>query len=142
MRTDDGALDLAADWGGRKNAPLPRDVSDAMEQSPDTASMYESIGTEGASVLLIPTLSHELVNGAVCLARDNDGDDHDDDQRDMLAGIAGHIGIAIEQIANVLKLGSDCQSREIASGVANASPVLRLGRTTVGHLNRYRGERR
>ena len=137
MRTDDGALDLAADCGGRKNAPLPRDVGNAMEQSPDTASMYESIGTEGASVLLIPTLSHELVNGAVCLARDNDGDDHDDDQRDMLAGIAGHIGIAIEQIANVLKLERISRTDEL-TGLLNRRAFFEEVTRRYKHLGRMK----
>lgn len=41
MREEEGALNLAADCGGRKDAPLPSDVVGALERSPNTTSIHE-----------------------------------------------------------------------------------------------------
>ena len=137
MREEEGALYLAADSGGRKDAPAPSDVADVMERSSNAAPLQDNIGADAASVLVIPTLSHEIVNGAVCVARDQDGAELDDDQRQMLAGIAGHIGIAIEQIANVLKLERISRTDEL-TGLLNRRAFFEEVTRRYKHLGRMK----
>lgn len=42
---------------------------------------------------------HRTINGAICIARETGDGEWSDDDRDLLSGIAAHLGIAMEQIA-------------------------------------------
>ena len=137
MRQEDGSLDLAADCGGLKDAPEPVDVVTAFERSPEAFSMYQTFNEGSAPVLVIPTLSHDVVNGALCVDWAGRSDQFDEDQREMLAGISGHIGIAIEQIANVLKLERISRTDEL-TGLLNRRAFFEEVTRRYKHLGRMK----
>lgn len=68
----------------------------------DTAASGGTVvETTAGNYRCLMTLSqhHHAINGAICIAREaNDGEWGDDD-RDLLSGVAAHLGIAMEQIA-------------------------------------------
>ena len=137
MLADDEAFTLAADFGGRATAPLPEAVVGAVEHSPDTTSVLITLDGRDAPLLIVPTRSHDVFNGALCVDWNGDGAPADQEQREMLAGIGGHIGIAIEQIANVLKLERISRTDEL-TGLLNRRAFFEEVTRRYRHLGRMK----
>lgn len=91
------------DWAGNVktaiDAMTARLVAKNLDQGEGPDDIVELV-SGGLRLLAVVTRYRGQANGAICLARLPDGKPWDADERQLAAGVANHLGIAIEQINN------------------------------------------
>ncbi|MCH7929296.1 MAG: diguanylate cyclase [Proteobacteria bacterium] len=93
-----GALEAASSYGAKPGEDLLArlvEAIDGMAAGRDS----EAVRIAGSEVLIAKTTHGLGVNGAICVLRDAEGGEWSEDDHALMAGITGHLGIAIEQIA-------------------------------------------
>jgi len=102
LRGEDRALKLAADYGGMEGVPVESEIDAQIKDAKSNPGPYE-LAVAGTIGLTMPSVCHDIVNGAICVSRAA-SEPFNDDARLLLAGVADHLGIAIEQVLNLQKL--------------------------------------
>jgi diguanylate cyclase (GGDEF)-like protein/PAS domain S-box-containing protein len=110
---------------------LGRLVEMARGERPGHAS-----AAEVARALLAPSLYAQSVNGGVAISRDDNAGWGDDD-RDLLLGIAGHVGMAIEQAAIHEKL-QHLSRTDSLTGLLNRRAFMDEAGRRLSHAQRTR----
>ena len=91
---------------------------------------------EVGPVLLAPSHHGDKANGGVAVAR-HEGEGWSEDDRDLLAGIAGHVGIAIEQASTHEQLHVLSRT-DALTGLLNRRAFLDEADRRLGHARRNR----
>ena len=91
----------------------------------------------GQRVLAVPSHYRGGLNGVICVARAKEDTPFGEDERALLAGVANHVGIAIEQIANHKKLEVLSRTDEL-TGLPNRRAFDEEVRRRFDHLRRMR----
>ncbi len=91
----EGTIVHAADYGDGPLESIDSLVADLTE-----SRWRNEVKLDGWHVLAEAARQRDDVVGAICVLRRSEGEPWTRDHRNLLAGVAGHLGIAIEQIAN------------------------------------------
>ncbi len=94
---DDDAVALASAFP--EAAEPPSEVLDRLADLATTAAATDQGTVELMDVLLAPSQYAQAINGGVAIRRAA-GEAWSDDDRDLLQGLAGHVGIALEQASS------------------------------------------
>jgi len=129
---DDGAVALASAFPEGSEPP-----SDALTSLADLATKADSAnqGTmEVAELLLAPSHYAQAINGGVAIRRAA-GEAWSDDDRDLLQGLAGHVGIALEQASSREKLQALSRTDPL-TGLLNRRAFMDEATRRFGHCRR------
>jgi diguanylate cyclase (GGDEF)-like protein/PAS domain S-box-containing protein len=133
LRGEDRALKLAADYGGIEGVPVESEIDAQIKDAKSNPGPYE-LSVAGTIGLTMPSVCHDVVNGAICVSRAA-AQPFDDDARLLLAGVADHLGIAIEQVLNLQKLERISRTDEL-TGLFNRRAFFEEVNRRHQHLRR------
>ncbi len=97
--SSEGGADWARNVKTAIKAMTARLASKNLDQGESPDDIVEVV-SGGLRLLAVVTRYRGAANGAICLARLPDGKPWDADEHQLAAGVANHLGIAIEQINN------------------------------------------
>lgn len=97
-----------------------------------------SLNREGRANLLFWSAHQGLTNGAIALAADDGRRAWPEDTRKLVAGVAGHLGIVMEQIGNRLRL-EKLSRTDALTGLLNRRSLEEEAEKRLAHLKRTGG---